>query len=97
MCIAPHPDWALGGEDQTLGRNQKVIDMANPAVLSFIHERMSALLSAHEIDYIKWDHNRVLPMPDAAQTRGSYALIDRLRPRISAGRDRKLCLGRWTD
>ncbi len=74
-----HPDWALGGEDQTLGRNQKVIDMANPAVLSFIHERMSALLSAHEIDYIKWDHNRVLPMPDAAQTRGSYALIDRLR------------------
>uniref|UniRef100_UPI0025D2074A alpha-galactosidase n=1 Tax=Planktotalea sp. TaxID=2029877 RepID=UPI0025D2074A len=29
--------------------------------------------------YIKWDHNRVLPAPDAAQTRGSYALIDRLR------------------
>ncbi|MCA1774272.1 MAG: alpha-galactosidase [Loktanella sp.] len=40
---------------------------------------LNGILSAHEIDYIKWDHNRVLPMPDAAQTRGSYALIDRLR------------------
>ena len=74
-----HPDWALGGEDQTLGRHQKVIDMANPKVQSFIHARMSALLRDHAIDYIKWDHNRVLPAPDAAQTRGSYALIDRLR------------------
>ncbi len=74
-----HPDWALGGEDQTLGRNQKVLDMANPEVRDFVYGRMAAILSAHDIDYIKWDHNRVLPMPDAAQTRGSYALLDRLR------------------
>ena len=74
-----HPDWALGGADQTLGRQQKVLDMANPQVRDFIYDRMAAILSAYEIDYIKWDHNRVLPMPDAAQTRGSYALIDRLR------------------
>jgi len=74
-----HPDWALGGEDQTLGRNQKVLDMANPEVRDFIYDRMATILSAHDIDYIKWDHNRVLPMPDASQTRGSYALIDRLR------------------
>ena len=40
---------------------------------------MVAILSAHEIDYVKWDHNRVLPYPDQAQTVGSYALIDRLR------------------
>ena len=50
---------------------------------NFIFERMAAILEAHEIDYIKWDHNRVLPMPDAAQTRGSYALIDRLRTAFS--------------
>ena len=74
-----HPDWALGAEDQTLGRQQKALNMALPEVRDFIYERMAAILSAHEIDYIKWDHNRVLPMPDAAQTRGSYALIDRLR------------------
>ncbi len=37
------------------------------------------MLRDNAIDYIKWDHNRVLPMPDADQTRGSYALFDRLR------------------
>lgn len=74
-----HPDWALGGEDQILGRQQKALNMALPEVRDFLFERISTILSAHEIDYIKWDHNRVLPMPDAAQTRGSYALLDRLR------------------
>ncbi|WP_170479863.1 alpha-galactosidase [Ruegeria arenilitoris] len=74
-----HPEWALGGEDQILGRQQKALNMALPEVRQFLYERMAAILSAHDIDYIKWDHNRVLPMPDAAQTRGSYALIDRLR------------------
>ena len=74
-----HPDWALGSEDQTLGRHQKALNMALPEVRDFIYDRMAAILSEHQIDYIKWDHNRVLPMPDAAQTRGSYALLDRLR------------------
>ncbi len=74
-----HPDWALGGEDQTLGRQQKALNMALPMVRDFLYDRMSAILRDNDIDYIKWDHNRVLPMPDAAQTRGSYALIDRLR------------------
>lgn len=74
-----HPDWALGGEGQTLGRQQKALNMALPKVRDFLYDRMSAILRDNDIDYIKWDHNRVLPMPDAAQTRGSYALIDRLR------------------
>ncbi|MEJ6396979.1 alpha-galactosidase [Yoonia sp. 208BN28-4] len=74
-----HPDWALGGEDQTLGRQQKALNMALPEVRDFLYDRMSKILRDNAIEYIKWDHNRVLPMPDAAQTRGSYALIDRLR------------------
>jgi alpha-galactosidase len=74
-----HPHWALGSEDQTLGRQQKALNMALPEVRDFLYDRMSAILRDHQIDYIKWDHNRVLPMPDASQTRGSYALIDRLR------------------
>lgn len=74
-----HPDWALGSEDQILGRQQKALNMALPEVRDFIYDRIAALLQAHPIDYIKWDHNRVLPMPDAWQTRGSYALLDRLR------------------
>ncbi|WP_394197277.1 alpha-galactosidase [Litoreibacter albidus] len=74
-----HPDWALGAEDQTLGRNQKALNMALPEVQAFLFDRISKVLRDNAIDYIKWDHNRVLPMPDAAQTRGSYQLIDRLQ------------------
>ncbi|MEM6461105.1 MAG: alpha-galactosidase [Pseudomonadota bacterium] len=74
-----HPDWALGAEDQILGRNQKALNMALTEVRDFLFDRIATLLGSHAIDYIKWDHNRVLPMPDAAQTRGSYALLDRLR------------------
>lgn len=73
------PDWALGARDQPLGRQQKVLDMANPEVRDYLYDRIAAVLSAYPIDYIKWDHNRVLPLPDAAQTRGTYGLIDRLR------------------
>ncbi|EBA13174.1 alpha-galactosidase [Roseobacter sp. CCS2] len=74
-----NPHWVFGAEDQTLGRQQKALNMALPEVRDFLFERMSAILRDHHVDYIKWDHNRVLPMPDASQTRGSYALIDRLR------------------
>ncbi|MEX0309527.1 MAG: alpha-galactosidase [Tateyamaria sp.] len=74
-----HPDWALGGEDQIMGRQQMALNMALPAVQSFLFERITDILSRHDIEYVKWDHNRVLPMPDAAQTRGSYTLLDRLR------------------
>lgn len=80
-----HPDWALGSEDQILGRQQKALDMARADVRDYLFDRMGAILADHDIDYVKWDHNRVLPQPDAAQTRGSYALIDRLRaafPRV---------------
>ena len=74
-----HPDWALGPADQTLGRGQMVLDMARPEVRDFVFKHMAAILSRHPIDYLKLDHNRVLPTPDAAQTRGTYALLDRLR------------------
>ncbi|AXI44695.1 alpha-galactosidase [Sulfitobacter sp. SK012] len=74
-----HPDWATGADDQILGRQQKVLDMANPEVRDYLFERISDVLQNHAIDYIKWDHNRVLPLPDAAQTRGSYALLDKVR------------------
>ena len=74
-----HPEWALGGADQILGRHQKALNMSLQEVRDFLFDRISKVLRDNDIDYIKWDHNRVLPVPDAAQTRGSYALIDRLR------------------
>nr|WP_249219305.1 alpha-galactosidase [Loktanella sp. SALINAS62] len=74
-----HPDWVLGPMDQPLGRGQYLLDMANPAVRDHLFTVISPILSDHDIDYIKWDHNRMLPHADAAQTRGTYDLIDRLR------------------
>lgn len=74
-----HPDWALGAIDQTLGRQQKALNMALPQVREFLYDRISAVLRDNPIDYIKWDHNRVLPIADATQTQGTYALLDRLR------------------
>lgn len=74
-----HPDWALGPDDQIPGRHQRVLNMDLPAVRYYLFERIGAVLADYAIDYVKWDHNRVLPLPDAAQARGAYALLDRLR------------------
>ncbi|SFR43814.1 alpha-galactosidase [Yoonia tamlensis] len=74
-----NPDWVLGPVDQILGRQQNVLDMALPAVRDYLYDHIATVLRGNDVDYIKWDHNRVLPAPDAAQTHGTYALIDRLR------------------
>ncbi|WP_420413536.1 alpha-galactosidase [Roseibium sp.] len=74
-----HPEWILGSKDQTRGRQQLVLDMARQDVRDYLFEQMSAVLGAHKIGYVKWDHNRVLPIVDAAQTDGVYELFDRLR------------------
>ena len=74
-----HPEWALGPADQVLGRGQMVLDMARSEARDFVFERMAAILARHSIDSVKLDHNRVLPAPDATQTRGTHALLDRLR------------------
>jgi alpha-galactosidase len=74
-----HPDWMLGPRDQTTGRHQMVLNLALPQVRDNLFAQISAILTEYPIDYIKWDHNRLLPVVDAAQTRGTYDLLDRLR------------------
>jgi alpha-galactosidase len=74
-----HPEWRLGLADQTTGRNQMVLDLSLPEVRDYLFTAISAILTEYDIDYVKWDHNRLLPIVDAAQTRGVYALFDALR------------------
>ncbi len=74
-----HPDWMLGPQDQIAGRHQMVLNLALREVRENLFHQLSAGLREYPIDYIKWDHNRLLPVVDAAQTRGVYDLIDRLR------------------
>ncbi|MGH1411908.1 MAG: alpha-galactosidase [Pelagimonas sp.] len=74
-----HPDWILGRKDQIEGRQQRVLDMSRQEVRDYLFGKISAVLEAHDIDYVKWDHNRLLPAPDASQADGTLELMNRLR------------------
>jgi alpha-galactosidase len=84
-----HPHWALQADGRPLltARHQLVLDIARPEVSAYLFEKIDALLAAHPIGYLKWDHNRDLA-PAAgvdgrpayrAQVHAVYALMDRLR------------------
>ena len=87
-----HPDWVLGLGDypRLTGRNQLVLDLANPMVGDYLFERLSALIADHKIAYLKWDMNRDLVLPGDRdgkatvhrQTHALYDLLDRLLERF---------------
>ena len=84
-----HPDWVLRHEGVTLNeaRQQLVLDLSQPAVVSHLFDAISSLLSAHPITYIKWDMNRDIHQAGNAegrhathlQTRALYALLDQVK------------------
>ena len=66
-CVNPdsdlyraHPDWAISipGRSLTLGRNQLVLDLTRPEVRKYIIDSVDKVLSASNIEYVKWDYNR---------------------------------------
>ena len=73
-----HPDWVLPGPPW---RNQQALDMTIPEAYAYVLERLGALLTEHEIAFLKWDHNRDLVTPAHAQTLATYRLLDALRAR----------------
>lgn len=70
-----HPDYMLGPDDQPSGRNQHVLDMAREDVRGHLFKQISTILSSHDIDYVKWDHNRPLTGGNPEQARGFTALL----------------------
>ncbi len=85
-----HPDWILHEGDRTppLWRHQLVLDLGHEDAYKHVLEQTSSLLAAHNIVYIKWDHNRVLV--DAGhlgaagvrrQTQAIYRLFAELKKR----------------
>ncbi len=85
-----HPEWILHEGDRTppLWRHQLVLDLGDEDAYNHVLEQTSAVLAAHKIVYIKWDHNRVLV--DAGhlgvagvrrQTQGIYRLFAELKKR----------------
>ena len=83
-----HPDWCVHARsaDRPTMRNQLWLDMSRSDVRDHLFEQLDRLLSANDIAYLKWDCNRFqfpavsAGIPAAARiTRGTYALMDRLR------------------
>ena len=77
-----HPDWALAldGREQPTARHQLVLDLRREEVRDYLFRALDTLLRAVPISYLKWDHNRDLaPAGGAAQVRGTYDLMARLR------------------
>lgn len=85
-----HPEWILHEGDRTppLWRHQLVLDLGHEGAFNHVLEQTSAVLGAHNIAYIKWDHNRVLV--DAGhlghagvhrQTQAIYRLFAELKKR----------------
>ena len=72
-----HPEWAIQtpGRSLTPGRQQLVLNMANPDVRDNLFQQISKILDQVPIDYIKWDMNRhltevyALHLPGQAQDR----------------------------
>lgn len=55
-----HPDWIhhQAGREPTELRQQLVLDYGRPEVAAWAYAWLDDLLSANDIDYLKWDHNR---------------------------------------
>lgn len=88
-----HPDWVLrpGTDADVLPdewRHQQVLDLTVPEAWQHVHDQLDALLSEHDIAFLKWDHNRDLVEAGhagrpavRAQTLAVYRLLDALRAR----------------
>ena len=83
-----HPEWTLVDDryPAVLGRNQLVLDLGRREVCDYLFRHLDALLTDHDIAYVKWDMNRDLVAATSAgragvhrQTVGVYDLFDRLR------------------
>ena len=89
--IRAHPDWALDtpGYEPVLGRHQLVLDLARPEAFADVLGQLDALLTDHDIAFVKWDMNRDHVQGSGAdgaagthaQTMALYRLLDELRER----------------
>ncbi len=55
-----HPEWVLRipGKPHSEGRNQMILDLANPQVQDYVIGAMTQVFFSADISYVKWDMNR---------------------------------------
>ena len=92
--FSKHPDWVIqqNKRDNTVYRNQLILDMTNPDVQDFVFESVANILrEIPGISYVKWDCNRPIINPGSTYlaadrqthlwidyTHGLYRVYDRL-------------------
>ena len=84
-----HPDWLLQERAELTWRHQFVLDVSRPEVAAYLLERLDAVITAAEVDFVKWDHNRDLHAALGADgsarvhahTLAVYGILDELRRR----------------
>lgn len=56
-----HPDWAviIPGREHSTGRNQFILDLTKREVREYLIKTISDLLLYANLDYVKWDMNRI--------------------------------------
>ena len=61
-CYRAHPDWAIQCVDRrpSLGRNELLLDLSKTEVQDYIIKSVCDTLSSAEIEFVKWDMNRVM-------------------------------------
>ncbi|MDD4355192.1 MAG: alpha-galactosidase [Candidatus Izemoplasmatales bacterium] len=89
-----HPDWVIQHPQYppSLGRNQLILDLANPKVENYLFEQLSNIFDSAQIVYCKWDMNRnfsdiysnYLPAKEQGSLThryvlGLYSLLNRLK------------------
>jgi alpha-galactosidase len=99
-CLSPdsdlyrdHPDWVIKvpGRTPAKCRWQWQLDLANPAVCDYIYDSIANVLNTTNIEYIKWDYNRVIAHAGSERfnaneygeyfhryTLGLYSVLERL-------------------
>ncbi|MBQ1802746.1 MAG: alpha-galactosidase [Lachnobacterium sp.] len=56
-----HPEWCIShpSKPHSEGRNQRILDLSNDEVVSYIIEAMTDVFSSINLKYVKWDMNRI--------------------------------------
>ena len=88
-----HPDWILApapGRLPMQGRSQQVVDLTNTDAYDYVFGAMDKLVGELGIDYIKWDHNKLVTEAVSprtgrpavhGQTLAVYSIFKRLKAR----------------
>ena len=86
-----HPEYAIceKGRGPFFGRHQFLMDLTNKDVRDYIVENVSKLIDENDVDYVKWDMNRMMDAVSGAYNheyiKGLYEVLDRIftpRPHI---------------